>query len=162
MPLLLALVACLVSACQDIVTRDEVREGGGKREGDGKQKDAPVYPLTRTLTDSQNRRIETVILGKEGAMLAVERLPGGERFLIPMEKLGPFDQKFFEGLADGGSFRQVKAQVEKEARLAGRADYLRRVEAAAERLRRRGFLLAEDVEAIVERARRLAWPPAVR
>jgi len=124
-PLISALLACFVSACQDIVTRD-----GGSEKPDappeqtsarrGKQEDATAYPLTRTLTDSQNRQIEAVVLGKEGAMLAVERLPGGERFLIPMEKLGPFDQKFFEGLANGGAFSQVKAQVEKEARLAGR------------------------------------------
>jgi hypothetical protein len=47
-----------------------------------------------------------------------------------------------------------------EARYAGQADYLRRVEAAAEDLRRRGFLLAEDVQAIVARARERPWPPA--
>jgi hypothetical protein len=49
-----------------------------------------------------------------------------------------------------------------QARYAGRADYLRRVEAAAEKLRRRGLLLAEDVQAIEERARELRWPPASR
>jgi hypothetical protein len=46
------------------------------------------------------------------------------------------------------------------ARYGSKDDYVRRVAAAAEELERQGFLLDEDAQAIVEKARALAWPPA--
>jgi hypothetical protein len=46
-----------------------------------------------------------------------------------------------------------------EARYPTKADYVKRVEAAAEELRAKGFLLDEDERAIVEKASGLAWPP---
>lgn len=48
-----------------------------------------------------------------------------------------------------------------EARYPTRADYVKRVEAAADDLRRQGFLLDDDARAIVEKARGLPWPPPV-
>jgi hypothetical protein len=48
-----------------------------------------------------------------------------------------------------------------EERYPSQADYVRRVAAAAEKLRRDGYLLDEDVSALVERARGLPWPPPV-
>jgi Alpha/beta hydrolase domain len=49
-----------------------------------------------------------------------------------------------------------------EERYSSQADYVRRVEAAAEGLRKQGYLLDEDTRALVEMARGLSWPPAVR
>jgi Alpha/beta hydrolase domain len=46
-----------------------------------------------------------------------------------------------------------------EARYPSRDEYVKRVEAAAAALVRRGFLLEEDAAMAVERARRLPWPP---
>lgn len=45
-----------------------------------------------------------------------------------------------------------------ESRYPTREDYLRRVEASVEELRREGFLLADDARTLLEQARSLAWP----
>lgn len=49
-----------------------------------------------------------------------------------------------------------------ETRYPTGADYVKRVVAAAGDLRMRGFLLDEDVRAIVATARDLPWPPPVQ
>jgi hypothetical protein len=47
-----------------------------------------------------------------------------------------------------------------EARYKTKADYVARVEEAVATLRQQGFLLEEDAQALVERARARPWPPA--
>jgi Alpha/beta hydrolase domain len=49
-----------------------------------------------------------------------------------------------------------------EERYRGPADYVRRVEAAADGLVKQGYLLDADARALVETARRTAWPPAIQ
>jgi hypothetical protein len=46
-----------------------------------------------------------------------------------------------------------------EARYPSKRAYVYRITAAARELERRGFLLGEDVGAIIERARGRSWPP---
>lgn len=47
-------------------------------------------------------------------------------------------------------------------RYRNKADYVKRVEAAADGLRKQGYLLDEDARAIVEKARGLPWPPPIQ
>ncbi len=47
-------------------------------------------------------------------------------------------------------------------RYSSQADYVRRVEAAADGLRKQGYLLDEDARALVEKALGLPWPPPVQ
>jgi Alpha/beta hydrolase domain len=49
-----------------------------------------------------------------------------------------------------------------EERYSSHADYVRRVETAAEGLRKQGYLLDEDARALVEKPRGLSWPPPVQ
>ncbi len=48
-----------------------------------------------------------------------------------------------------------------EERYPGKADYVRRVEAAADDLRKQGYLLEEDARVLGEKARSIPWPPPV-
>lgn len=79
-----------------------------------------VFPFSRTLRDTEGRELEARILGKQGNELALERNDDGSRFIIPLERLGEEDRKYFASAKDGGDFEPIREQLAREARFAGR------------------------------------------
>ncbi len=78
-------------------------------------------------------------------------------------QLARWSGSFFPFAATEDERRQaVDPRPSLQNRYPSKADYVKRVDAAAEDLRKQGYLLDEDARAIVERARGLPWPPPVR
>lgn len=124
----------LLSSCKDI---DEVPNNSAQNI----QQQAPQrknvvrqnFPVNRTVTDSQGRSIEAVILSKSETEIAIEKASTGDKFVIPIERLSQEDQDYLSGLRAGGDMPEVKAQIAKEAKLAGRVVRWHRDVGAAER-----------------------------
>lgn len=92
-----------------------------------------IYPLTRTITDVEGRTIEAKVIGKQGLQIAISKLSGIQKYIIPLERLSKSDQEYFFELEDGGKFKEVKAQLDQEARLSTRTARWHMDAVAAER-----------------------------
>lgn len=122
------------TSCKDISDITPESLGGEPVTGEVlRQAPRKVYPLTRTITDVEGRTIEAQILGKQGLQIAISKISGTKKYIVPLERLSKPDQDFFYNLAEGGRFGEVKAQLDKEARLAGRVARWHMDAVAAER-----------------------------
>ncbi|MDF1823232.1 MAG: hypothetical protein P1U68_01235 [Verrucomicrobiales bacterium] len=72
----------------------------------------PGYPIERTLQNEDGREIKVLILGHEGGTITVDRVPGGERFEIPIETLSLKDRLFCLGLRESEAPPKIE-KVEK-------------------------------------------------
>lgn len=60
----------------------------------------PEFPIARTLTSSEGRAIDAVILGKSGGILHIERITDRARFDLPIERLAAADRAFASRLPE--------------------------------------------------------------
>lgn len=74
----------------------------------------PEYPIERTLTNTEGRTVNAIIVGRDGEDLFIERLPDKAEFDIPVDSLTVRDKIFAFRLRD--SPRPKKAAKKKEDR----------------------------------------------
>lgn len=60
----------------------------------------PDFPIARTLTSTEGRAIDAVILGKSGGILHIERSADLSRFDLPIERLAAADRAFASRLPE--------------------------------------------------------------
>lgn len=60
----------------------------------------PDFPIARTLTSTEGRAIEAVILGKSGDTLHIERITDRTRHDLPIQRLAAADRAFASRLPE--------------------------------------------------------------
>ncbi len=113
---------------KDPVPADKMamEEGDGSEGMDPSPKAAPIpeFPFKRKIKDTKGREIDAEILGKMDGKIALWRLPGKKRFVLPLDKLSDEDQAFFEGVPEG----KYVAEPEPHTVTAGRASHSKKGE----------------------------------
>ncbi|MDF1658410.1 MAG: hypothetical protein P1U58_12420 [Verrucomicrobiales bacterium] len=71
----------------------------------------PSYPVTKSLENLEGRSTNFLIQGKENGIVFVDRVPGGERFEIPIENLSLKDRIFCSFLRESPA-PKIVANVE--------------------------------------------------
>ncbi len=65
--------------------------------------DPASFPMTRTLTDRDGRKIEAEILGIESGLVTLRRISDDRLFRFPLNRLSRRDRSFFSRYEDGAS-----------------------------------------------------------
>ncbi|MDF1813010.1 MAG: hypothetical protein P1V20_12370 [Verrucomicrobiales bacterium] len=79
-----------------------------------------IYPISRTIADSEGRKIEVKILAKNNGEIGVVKASSQKAFVLPVTRLSEADQAFLAGLEDGGDLASVKAMIARSEKTAGR------------------------------------------
>lgn len=78
------------------------------------------YPVERSLTDSQGRRIDGAILGKGGQSIAFRKRNDSNFFIIGVDRLSDSDREFISGLKNSRQFEWYRREFEKQTNASGR------------------------------------------
>ena len=107
--ILLLIVGGLAFAGYKYVNWSALTGGGGSLIKSGDQ-----YPITRTITSSDGRKLDVVILGKEGDSIFVQVISNGKEYKLPSSRLSPDDAKYVASLPEGGNDSGPKAPADIE------------------------------------------------
>jgi len=98
--ILLLVIGGLGYAGFKYINWDAVTGGGGSIFKSGSP-----YPITRTITSSDGRTLDVVILGKRDDAIFVQATNNGKEYRLERSRLSPGDSEYVASLPEGGRER---------------------------------------------------------